>query len=424
MDNDIIKGAQKLASESAKEASVQLDAVMLNMRDEANAIYIQAANQAAMRSKAVGREQALREAVAQMASKGVSAYSYVDKNGRTVHVSADVGVRRIINDTMRERQISQILSIADKTGVDLVEVSSTSNARKSHEAWQGKVYSLSGRTDGYEKFSEACHVGDPVNGIGGYNCGHTVALFHEGHRKVYRDPLEGTDYTTEQVRELTSHQRYLEREIRREKRVSEVMKSAGLDARNVNAKVRTLSQRLQELVNEHPDVLTRRKGYREATAPILRKRAGAQVVVQLAKDDASNLENLQWAILQRNEWAKRGLGINKGNQEKHIPGTHQYDLKKEKVSSEGIYAEPSYLTISYEECEELVRKYSGKGSVLFGNDGEWLGSEICRAPYNIGFYVDRITDDGEPGKHHATRYFKIIYSGKGVHIVPTNGRNS
>lgn len=424
MDEWLESNAKNHANEAAKEALPRLNQAMANMQSNANAVYIQAANKAAQRASKVGREQALREAVAEMAAKGVSAFSYSRRDGTTVEVSADVGVRRIINDAMRTRRIEQVMNIASRTGADLVEVSTTANARKSHEAWQGGVYSLTGATPGYPIFDVACRVGDPVNGIGGYNCGHTIALYHEGFERVFDDPLDGTGYTTDEVRALTSEQRRLEREIRKEKRVKEVLNEEGIDTRQSTSRIKDLTERVRGLVNSHHDVLTRRKGYREAIAPILRERAGAAGVVHLDAQSKLRVENATWAVVQRDDWAKKGLGVNKGNQEKHIPGTHQYELKTKKVLEQGIYAEQSTLTISYEECESLIKEHAGNGLVCCNRDGSWNGKELCKASKAIGYYVDPITDNGDPGKRHMTRFFFIIYGKNGSHIVPTSGKNA
>lgn len=294
MDNGIDRFTDSLASAAAIDASHKVDSVMSNMMLDANAVYIQAANEAAVRAKTVGREQALREAVASIADKGVAAYSFYTKDGTKVDVSADAGIRRIVNDAMRSRQIDQVLGIAERTGQNLVEVNTTANARKSHAEWQGKVYSLNGSTDKYPNFEESCHVGDPVNGIGGYNCGHTIAIYYEGHKKVFADPLEGTGYTTEQVRRLTTKQRTLERNIREKKRVVEVLKNCGFDASPEKAKLRSLEQSLATLIEKHHEVLRRRRNYREGIYGIRRARTSqkAKEAVHLYKSDAALLSEL------------------------------------------------------------------------------------------------------------------------------------
>lgn len=293
MDKDTLNDVERFANEASKEIAPQIQSVMTNMQNDANALYVRYANQAAIRASKVGREQALREAVTKLAGERVCAYSYTREDGSTVRVSADVGIRRMINDSMRERQIRQTLNIADRTGVNLVEVNSTSNARPSHAAWQGKIYSINGSTPEYPNFEESCHVGDPVKGIGGYNCGHTVALYHEGFSRVYSDPLEGTGYTTEQVRDLTSQQREYEREIRKEKRIREVLKASGFDTKATSARIKALSADLQQLIDDNSSVLYRKQGYREAIAPILRRREGLSGVVHTTESDLKKglLEN-------------------------------------------------------------------------------------------------------------------------------------
>lgn len=73
---------------------------------------------------------------------------------------------------------------------------------------------------------------------------------------------------------------------------------------------------------------------------------------------------------------------------------------------------PSYLTISAEEADELVRKHSGTGEPALDGNGLWNGREKCTSSGIIGVVVTK------GGKHIPTNGFTIHYSKKGAHIVP------
>lgn len=107
--------------------------------------------------------------------------SCVRRDGTVVNVPVDVGLRRALHAAGRQRRMGYALEVAGETS-GLVEVSWTRNARKSHADWQGGVYRVRKAREGedidrYPDFRKACRVGDPVDGIGGYNCGHKVTAY-------------------------------------------------------------------------------------------------------------------------------------------------------------------------------------------------------------------------------------------------------
>lgn len=87
--------------------------------------------------------------------------------------------------------------------------------------------------------------------------------------------------------------------------------------------------------------------------------------------------------------------INEGRQNKHIPGTNNYQPGK------------SWLSISIDEAQRLVNHYSGYGSLI--NERK----ERVDFGMKIGQYVDSVT-----GESVDTTIGIIHYSNKGTHIVP------
>ena len=92
-------------------------------------------------SGAFTREQAIKNAVTDLAKQGITKIAYPSGSS----ISVEAGIRRAvttgINQTVAELQIAR----AGELGSDLVETSSHSGARPSHAVWQGQVFSLSGR---------------------------------------------------------------------------------------------------------------------------------------------------------------------------------------------------------------------------------------------------------------------------------------
>ena len=99
-------------------------------------------------------------------------------------------------------------------------------------------------------------------------------------------------------------------------------------------------------------------------------------------------------------------------QRKHIEGTKQFDeylnLRKERGQTP-----QSILTVSEQEAQELVKKYSGTGVVVIQKSGEnsLKICEFCEADHVVGkWYAEN--------RFLETKRFEIFYSKKGAHVVP------
>ena len=225
--------------------------------DGARKQYLKAARKAAHRVNVVGHERAMSEAITELAQQGITAYTYTRKDGTTVNVPVDVGVRRALKSSdNKQSRIEQTLRVARKT-TGLVEVSKTPNARKSHAKWQGEIYQVEGSSEKYRNFARSCKWGDPVDGIGGFNCGHEISVYHPAVGRKYKDPLEGTGYTTEQARDLTTKQRRYENDLRKLKREREVLKKLDIDTKDVNRRIRSKTKQLNELIDNNSAILKR-----------------------------------------------------------------------------------------------------------------------------------------------------------------------
>lgn len=193
---------------------------------------------------AFSQEAAVKTAIKDLCRNGIETYRYPS---HTDYI--DVVVRRAVRTGINQTAAAISLSNAEQLNTDLVEVTAHSGARPSHAEWQGKVFSVSGDTDGYEKLSEATGYGT-VTGLCGANCRHTFHPFFEGDERMYSDEeLKEMDapkyeYNGEKLTEYeaTQRQRYIERKIRRWKRENAAMKAAGLDATESAAKVKHWSE--------------------------------------------------------------------------------------------------------------------------------------------------------------------------------------
>ena len=82
--------------------------------------------------------------------------------------------------------------------------------------------------------------------------------------------------------------------------------------------------------------------------------------------------------------------------------------------SKGYIPGRSYVTVTNEELQELVKRYAGKGEIRTDKNGKFNNKEIVTCDRIVGFSVDPVTGVKTP-----TNQFYIHYSNTGVHIVPT-----
>ena len=107
-------------------------------------------------------DQAVKLSVREMGRQGAYV-TYVSDMGRVTKTSLEVAVRRDVVTSVNQAASELTMGRCDEYECDLVEVSHE-GARPEHAAWQGKVYSLHGKTPGYELLSVATGYGE-VDGL-------------------------------------------------------------------------------------------------------------------------------------------------------------------------------------------------------------------------------------------------------------------
>lgn len=170
---------------------------------------------------------AIRRACHEVASRG-AVVTYVTDSGRSISYPMDAAVRRNIMTTLVQTAAQSTVDRNGEYGNDLVQVSAHFGARPSHAVWQGKVYSLTGRTKGYSLLSEATGYGS-AEGLCGINCRHTFWPYFAGFSKEEQRKA-GLVENREQY-EAQQKQRWFEREVRRYKREIRAARQTGDDQR-------------------------------------------------------------------------------------------------------------------------------------------------------------------------------------------------
>ncbi len=196
---------------------------------------------------------AIRSAIKQLSAEGVGAIQYPTGRRDTIEVAVRRAVITGINQTALRLQESR----ADEMGADLVEVSAHAGARPSHAAWQGGIYSRSGKSRKYPDFVKTTGYGTGA-GLGGWNCSHSFRPWFEGMSRTYDKELlkeyQAKDYEYNGVRmteyEALQEQRKIERGIRRWKREKNAMDAAGLDSSEASARITEWNRRQKDFLEQ------------------------------------------------------------------------------------------------------------------------------------------------------------------------------
>jgi hypothetical protein len=217
--------------------------------------FLRAADLAYMQvsSGAMSYTQAIRAAVQNAAASGLTV------GYPTGHMDQlDVAVRRSVltgvSQTTGELQIAR----ANELGQDLVQTSAHAGARPTHQVWQGRIFSRSGKSSRYPDFVESTGYGTGP-GLMGWNCRHSFFPFFEG--------ISQNAYDEEMVNELndasvmfhgkpmdmydaTQYQRSIERKIRYWKREAGALEAAGQDNSGALNHLGTWQARMRDFVNQ------------------------------------------------------------------------------------------------------------------------------------------------------------------------------
>ena len=191
---------------------------------------------------AMDPKSAVKGAVKRLADAGLSAVTY--PSGHTD--SLTTAVTRAVRTGVNQGAIRLQEELARELGTDLVEVTAHAGARPEHALWQGKIYSLSGKTPGYEKLSDATGYGTGA-GLGGWNCRHSFFPYVEGSPNATPKELleqyeneaflhyRGKALTQSEADRLKSR---IQNRLGKWQREESMLRAAGLETGEAAAKVR------------------------------------------------------------------------------------------------------------------------------------------------------------------------------------------
>lgn len=149
----------------------------------------------------------------------------VDKNGKTL------SLRNLVEMEVRYEANNKDIDNLKAEGVDLVWTSSHADASPRCEPWQGRLYSLSGKSgqtasgEHYTPFDEARNANGGNSIISGYNCRHRIIEYVPGTKA----PKEYDAKTIRQENYVNNKQRQFERDIRNLKVEERLARASGND---------------------------------------------------------------------------------------------------------------------------------------------------------------------------------------------------
>lgn len=379
-------------------------------------------------------DKAIRDTIMKWQKKNFT--GFVDKGGREWR--ADAYARAIIKTTTFSVYNEMRTAPAKEMGVDTYYYSKKATAREACAPLQGKIVTIEGKEHtekGVKVYALKDYGYGTAGGCLGVHCGHYLTPFIVGVNELPDDPEYLKDLTPEQAEEnarIEAKQRALERAIRNQKERVHVANQLGDDefALLERAKLRNLQNKLRNYVDEH-DFLHRdysrerlfstEKSLAKTSANVNQSLHKAQtkeynkLVSQFGSKAPKTMADflkmkynntVEYKDLKLQERIRSGeynLTVN-GQQNKHILGHHDYINGR------------SYLLDSI-DVQELVNKYAGTGSIQRDRKDRWRNQEIVSVSDFVGFNMPE-----KNGQIELTRTFKIMYSKKGVHIVPIDDK--
>lgn len=217
--------------------------------------YVRVINKTALSviSGAQTRTQALQQTIQEFAAQGIPAF--IDKAGRewTPEAYANMVLRTTMSNTANAAQDARM----EDYGVDVFEVSSHGGARPGCAPYQGRLYSLSGKTGtitdangarlSYAPLSSTTY-GQPA-GLFGINCHHEKYPAIPGMFIKRYEPTKNSKENAEQYKE-SQQQRAIERDIRAAKRQVSALKASGCDTSAASAKLRAEQANMRQFITD------------------------------------------------------------------------------------------------------------------------------------------------------------------------------
>lgn len=221
----------------------QLNRMAGSMLNSAKRIYTDTVEKVAALnlSGAIPLRQAIRDTCYQWAADGIKGFR--DKADR--EWSAEAYAQTLLRSTTANARREAGFARMEELELDLIIVSSHLDARPGCEPYQGRIFSLYGKTEGFDTLDDTTY-GEP-DGLFGINCRHTYAPYTEGMAAVKYDKDD-----VELAYKESQEQRRLERAIRKEKKELAAAQALGDKAgiKHFGDRVKAAQAKMREFIEE------------------------------------------------------------------------------------------------------------------------------------------------------------------------------
>ncbi len=254
-DVSVSPNMQRTVGTYAGQAAEAWNLTNTTMLVKTQEVYVQVINKTALSviSGAQTRQQAVQQTVREFSARGIPAF--IDKAGREWSPEGYVNmvVRTTMSNTANAAQDARMMDY----GADVIEVSSHAGARPGCELYQGRFFSISGKTGTirdvngqeipYTPLSGTTY-GQP-SGLFGINCHHEKYAAIPGMFERRNQPTMNKAENDKAYKE-SQQQRAIERDIRTAKRQVNALKEAGADTADASAKLRQEQARMRQFIDD------------------------------------------------------------------------------------------------------------------------------------------------------------------------------
>jgi len=241
---------EQLAASAIANAKTGMNLTNTGALQAVSQMWTGAVNDAYVRTLtgSMSLDQAVKRSIRTIGKQGAYV-NYISANGKQTRNTLEVAIRRDVVTSVNQAAAEVTMGRCDENELDLVEVTSHAGSRPEHAQWQGKVYSLHGKTAGYQLLAIATGYGE-VDGLCGVNCRHSFYPYYPGLSK--QNENDTTKRENENIYQNTQKQRALESNIRKAKREARVCDAAG-DSAGAEAaaqRVRGYQEKMRQFIRE------------------------------------------------------------------------------------------------------------------------------------------------------------------------------
>lgn len=208
-------------------------------------------------AEAIARQQSgepvkavMERGVRRLSDEGLQTIDYITGTKTTI----DAALRRHIVTQANQARNRLLMQRMTEWEWDLVFVDAHFGARPSHALWQGKVYSVSGRSAEYPSLVDVTGYGT-VTGLCGANCYHFMTPYVPGLSELpdtdWTNQEKLVGMTSDEYYQATQKQRRYERAIRATKREAAYLESVGINATKACIRLGEQQDRLRRFVADN-----------------------------------------------------------------------------------------------------------------------------------------------------------------------------